>query len=203
MASYRKPLANFSTAKSVLILLAHRAAAELLHKQEKDRLRRSEEVYHTFIAQNSDGMWCLEFDRPIPTDLPPEEQLDLAYRRGYCSECNDAAARLLGLGRSREVVGRRIVDLLPQNVPIIRCAMLRLVRAGYRSTTTETSGVGPDGKFHVALGSHLGIVENGMLQRVWGITHDITEFNRGNATSGRLRKWKASEAGRRRRSRFQ
>ena len=176
MASYRKPLANFSTAKSVLIMLAHRAAAELLHKQEKDRLRRSEERYHTFIAQNSDGMWCLEFDRPIPTDLPPEEQLDLAYRRGYCSECNDAAARLLGLGRSREVVGRRIVDLLPQNVPIIRCAMLRLVRAGYRFTTTETSGVGPDGKFHVALGSHLGIVENGMLQRVWGITHDITEF---------------------------
>jgi signal transduction histidine kinase len=176
MASYRKPLANVSTAKSVLIMLAHRAAAELLHKQEKDRLLRSEERYHTFIAQNSDGMWCLEFDRPIPTDLPPEEQLDLAYRHGYCSECNDAAARLLGLGQSREVVSRRVVDLLPQKIPIIRRAILRLIRAGYRFTTSETSGIGPDGKFHVALGSHLGIVENGMLQRVWGVTHDITEF---------------------------
>jgi PAS domain S-box-containing protein len=176
MASYRAPVASFSTAQPVLEILAHRAAAELLHKQEKDRLRKSEERYRTFIAHNTDGMWCLEFDRPIPTNLPAEEQADLGYRHGYCSECNDAAARLLGLGHARQVVGRRLVDLLPERIPVMRGAILRLIRAGYRLTTSETSGVGPDGKFHVALGSHLGIVENGTLQRLWGVTHDITEF---------------------------
>ena len=175
MASYRKPLASLSMAKSVLLILAHRAAAELLHKQEKELLRRSEERYHTFIAQNSDGMWCVEFDRPIPTDLPNEEQHELIYRHGYCSECNDAAARLLGLGQSRQVVGRRIADFFTPADPV-GTAILSLIRAGYRFTTSETSGIGPDGNFHATLGSHLGIVENGMLQRLWGITHDITEF---------------------------
>ena len=175
IASYHAPVASFSIAKSVLESLANRAAAELLHKEEKDRLRKSEERYHTFIAQNSDGMWCLEFDRPIPTDLPAEEQRYLIYRHGYCSECNDAAARLLGLGHPRQVVGRRIADFLKPTDPV-GTAILSLIRSNYRFTTSETSGVGPDGKFHVALGSHLGIVENGMLQRVWGVTHDITEF---------------------------
>jgi two-component system cell cycle sensor histidine kinase/response regulator CckA len=175
MAMYSAPVASLGNAKSVLEILAHRAAAELLHKQETDRLYKSEERYQTFIAQNNDAMWCLEFDRPIPTDLPAAEQFDLAYRHGYCSECNDAGARFLGLGQSREVVGRRVVDLLPQGDPVAN-AIMRLIRAGYRFTTSETSGVGLDGKLHFALGSYLGIVQDGMLQRVWGVTHDITEF---------------------------
>ena len=175
MASYREPPANFRTATSVLVLLAHRAAAELLHKQEKEQLRKSQERYHTFIAQNSDGMWCVEFDRPIPTDLQAEQQLELIYRHGYCSECNAAAARLLGLDQSREAVGRRIAEFLTPGDPL-GTAILALIRTGYRFTSSETSGTGPDGKFHATLGSHLGIVENGMLQRVWGVTHDITEF---------------------------
>jgi signal transduction histidine kinase/CheY-like chemotaxis protein len=175
VAAYRAPVASLSGAKSVLEILAHRAAAELLHKQEKDRLLKSEERYHTFIAQNHDAMWCLEFDRPIPTDLPAQEQQDLTYRHGYCSECNDAAARLLGLDQSGQVVGRRVVDLLQPPTPV-SAGILDLIRAGYRFTASETSGVGPDGKIHFALGSHLGIVKNGELQRIWGVTHDITEF---------------------------
>ena len=177
MAIYRAPVASLSNAKSVLEILADRAAAELLHKQEVDRLYKSEERYQTFIAQNNDAMWCIEFDRPIPTDLAAEEQFDLAYRHGYCSECNEAGARFLGLGQSRKVVGRRIVDLLPERDPVAN-AILRLIRGGYRFTTSETSGVGPDDKLHFVLVSNLGIVENGLLQRVWGVTHDITEFKR-------------------------
>ena len=174
MASYRAPVASFSTAKPVLEILAHRAAAELLHKRETDRLRKSEERYQTFIAQNNDAMWCLEFDRPIPADLPAKEQADLAFRHGYCCECNEAAARFLGLSRS-EVIGRRVADLLPQTAPLTN-GILRLIRAGCRFTRGETSGVGPDGKLHFAVVSELGIVEDGTLQRVWGVTHDITEF---------------------------
>src|SRR5262249_33929769 len=79
VASYRAPVESLEAAKSVLEILGHRAAAELLHKQEKDQLRKSEERHQTFIAQNTDGMWCLEFERPIPTDVPAEEQLELIY----------------------------------------------------------------------------------------------------------------------------
>jgi hypothetical protein len=38
------------------------------------------------------------------------------------------------------------------------------------------AGIAPDGKRHFILLSQWGIVEDGMLQRIWGVTHDITEF---------------------------
>jgi PAS domain S-box-containing protein len=174
MAAYRAPVANFSAAKSILGILAQRAAAEVLHKQEKDRLRKSEERYQAFVSLNNDGMWCVEFDRPIPTNLPAEEQIDLAYRYGYCSECNDAAAKLLGRERTGDTVGRRIANVFPK--PVIRKAFLDLIHSAYRFTTTETAHFLPDGKRHFVLRSQWGVVEEGMLQRIWGVSHDITDF---------------------------
>jgi two-component system, cell cycle sensor histidine kinase and response regulator CckA len=176
MATYRAPLASLSTAKSVLEFFAPRAAAELLHKQEKDNLHKSEQRYRAFIALNADGMWCVEFDQPIPTELPVPEQFDLGYQYGYVSECNDALARLMGVDHARQVVGRRIVDLFPKTDPAIRGASLDLIRSHYRFTTKERAIIARDGKLHFVLRSQWGIVENGMLQRIWAVEHDITEF---------------------------
>lgn len=174
MAAYRSPVASFRTAKSILEVFAQRAAAELLHKREKEQLRKSEERYQAFIAKNHDGMWCIEFDQPIPVDLPAEEQLDLVYRHGYCSECNEAAAKFLGGVQARDAVNRPIADVFPRDA--ICKAHLDLIRSAYRFTTKETSSWLPDGKRHFVLRSQWGIVEDGLLRRVWGVTHDITEF---------------------------
>ncbi len=176
IATYRVPLASFSTAKTVLEVLAPRAAAELLHKQETDKLRKSEQRYRAFVALNADGMWCVEFDQPIPTQLSAEEQLDLHYQYGYVSECNDAMARLMGVDQSRQVVGRRIVEIFPKKDTILRELNLDLIRSGYRFTTKEKAGIAPDGNRHFLLLSQWGIVEDGMLQRIWGVTNDITDF---------------------------
>jgi two-component system cell cycle sensor histidine kinase/response regulator CckA len=173
MGTYCVIPADFSTAKSVLAIFAPRAAAELLHKQEKDKLRQR---HRAFVELNADGMWCVDFDQPIPTELPAEEQLDLAYQHAYYSECNDAAARLMGLDQCRQVVGRRFVELFPETHPAIRKATLDLIRSGYRFTTREMARLGPDGKRRFLLRSQWGIVENGRLQRVWGVAHDITDF---------------------------
>ena len=176
LAVYRVPPACFSSARSILEIFGHRAAAELLHKQEKDQLRKSEQRYHAFVALNEDGMWCAEFEPPIPTKLSADEQLDLAYRYGCLSECNDAAVRWLGLDQSLQIAGRRFVDLFPQKNPAVRKAIFDLIGSDYRFTTTETASVTPDGKHHFVLISHLGNVEDGMLQRIWAVTHDITAF---------------------------
>jgi PAS domain S-box-containing protein len=176
IATNRTPLANLNGAKSILEAFSNRAAAELRHKQEKDKLRKSEQRYRAFIALSNDGMWCAEFDEPISTELPPENQLDLAYQHGYFSECNDACARLMGLDQTRQVVGRRIVDFFPRTNPAVSKAAFDLIRPGYRFSTTETSGRAQDGKRYFVLRSQWGVVENRMLQRVWGVTHDITDF---------------------------
>ena len=166
--------ASCRTAQSTLKAFAHRTAADLLRKQEKDWLAKGEERYHAFVSRSEDGMWCVEFDRPIPTDLPPQEQLALAYRHSYFSECNDAATALMGAADRREVVGRRTVDVASRRV--VRKAFLDLIHSDYRFTTSETAKLLPDGRWHIVLRTQLGIVENGMLWRVWGVTRDITDF---------------------------
>src|SRR5215471_12654818 len=152
----------------------HRTVADLLHEQEKDWLAKAAERYHAFVSRSEDGLWCVEFDQPIPTDLPPEKQLALAYRHSYYSECNDAAAKLLGGCDSGAVVGRHTVDVSSKKV--VRKAFLELIHSAYRFTTSEAEKRSPDGGRHFVLLSQLGIVKNGMLWRVWGVTRDITEF---------------------------
>ena len=66
LAAYRLPVASFRTAQSILDVFAPRAATELLHKHEKDRLRKSEERYDAFVSRSEVGMWCVDFDRPFP-----------------------------------------------------------------------------------------------------------------------------------------
>src|SRR4030095_8740513 len=147
-------------AQSTLEAFPHRTADDPLHKQEKDWLSKGEERYHAFVSRSEDGMWCVEFDQPIPTDLPPEEQLALVYRHSYYSECNDAAATLLGPGDRGGVVGRHTVDVSSKSVG--RKAFLELIHSAYRFTTSETAKLLPDGRCHIVLLSQLGIVENGM-----------------------------------------
>jgi PAS domain S-box-containing protein len=64
----------------------------------------------------------------------------------------------------------------PISNPSIYQANVEAIRAGYRFTTVKTSPIGCDGKQHYTLRSQWGIVEDGMLQRIWGTNRDITDL---------------------------
>ncbi len=176
MAVYRKAVTSLGVAKSILEVFAPRAAAELERKQEFERLRESEQRYRVFVLLNTDAMWRIEFEQPISTKLPEEQQIEQIYRYGYLAECNDAAARYYGLEKASQLTGWRVNDLAPISNPSIHQANLEAIRAGYRFTTVKTSPIGCDGKQHYALRSQWGIVEDGMLQRIWGTNRDITDL---------------------------
>jgi len=166
--------ASCRATQSILKSFAHRTADDLLHSQEKEWLARGEERYHAFVSQSEDGMCCVEFDRPVPTGLSAKEQLALVYRHSYYSECNDAAAKMLGPGDRGKVVGRHTVEVSSKKV--VRKAFLELIHSAYRSTTSETAKLLSDRRCHFVLLNQLGIVENGLLLRIWCVTHDITDF---------------------------
>jgi PAS domain S-box-containing protein len=176
MAVYRKSVASLRDAKSILDIFAPRAAAELERKQDEERLRESEQRYRAFVSLNSDAMWRIEFEKPIPVALPEEQQIDQIYQYGYLAECNDALARQFGLEKAAQLTGWRISDLAPITNSTVREAALHAIRSGYHFTTVETAPEAPDGSKRHMLRSQWGIVENGMLLRAWGTSRDITDL---------------------------
>jgi PAS domain S-box-containing protein len=176
MSVYRRSIRSTDAPKAILEMFASRAAAELERKREEELLRQSEERYRAFIALNANAMWRIEFDQPISTALPEQEQMERIYRDGYVAECNDALAHLAGFERAEQVNGRRVHDLASLSNPIVRNAILLAIRTRYRFTTVETSPVGRDGRHRYVLRSQWGIVEDGTLRRIWVSNRDITDL---------------------------
>ena len=181
-AVYTRPLGNLQFAKSILEIFSPRAAAELERKQADEALRESEQRHRAFIAQSPDAMWRIEFEVPIATALPAEQQIDKMYQYGYLAECNDTTARLFGLETAEQLIGARFGDLEPPSSPRFREDLESAVRSEYRYTTIETGRLDQAGTRRHLLRSHWGIVEAGLLQRIWGTSRDITELRRAEMT---------------------
>ena len=176
MVCYRRPMMSFRIIKQVLTIFSHRAAAELRRKRHEEELEQSEQRHRAFIASSADAMWRIEFDHSIPIDLPEEEQLFQIYNDGYLAECNDALARLCGFEKAEQLIGAKVREIAAESDKTVRQANLLAIRSGFAYTTVEIGPVNRGGVERHLLRSQWGIVEEGKLQRVWGISRDITQL---------------------------
>lgn len=141
-------------------------------------LARSDERYRSFIQRSTEGIWRLELSAPVPIDLPEEEQIARFYRDGYLAECNDAMARMYGYREARELVGRRLDELLVPTDPANQEYLLAFVRSGYRVTDGESHERDRDGNIKYFLNNLIGIVEHDQILRAWGTQRDVSESRR-------------------------
>jgi PAS domain S-box-containing protein len=176
MVAYREAARDLDLVQALLEIFAPRASAELARQQKDEQLRESEQRYRAFIELNTDGLWRVEFEQPIPTDLPEQEQIDRIYQYGYIAECNSSLARLLGYTKPEQLVGSPIDLVVKRSNTSMEQALLTAIRSEYRFTTVETMPVDRHGKGRYMLRSQWGIVDRGMLLRLWGSTRDITEL---------------------------
>ena len=175
MALFRRPLDNARLPKSMLEKFGPRAAAELHRKQSEAALRESEQRYHAFVDQNTDGMWRIEFENPISIELSEDEQIANIYDCGYLAECNDAMARLLGYEGASQLIGAGFEELARHADPHLREDLRSAIRSGYRFHSVETKPVDSNGHAKQFLRTQWCVIENGKLQRIWGTIRDITE----------------------------
>jgi PAS domain S-box-containing protein len=147
-------------------------------KTTEQALRASDERYRAFVAASTEGVYRLEFDPPVDTTLPVEEQIDAAYRAGRFAECNDAFARMYGYDRADELVGLGMDAMLPADDPAARGYLRGVMANGYRADDAESAERDRAGNAVYFANALAGVVEGGRLVRVWGTQRDVTARRR-------------------------
>ena len=155
-----------------VVTVAHDVTGQ---RQAEVHLRESETLYRSFVEHSIEGIWKLSARRPLRTDLPVEEQVAALAHALVVEECNEAAARIYGIGSRKELVGTELGDYLPPDDQE-RNAMLRsFVEAGYRLDAVEVKTVDRHGQVRYVVHTLVGAVADGLLQHVWGNIAEITQ----------------------------
>ena len=158
--------------------ITERKRAECSLRRTTQALQASDERYRTFVAQSTEGIWRLEVEPPIDTRLPEDAQVEALVDRALVAETNEMMARMTGFSSVRELLGttlRRMMSLLTQDAAYTDKVVRPFIRNGYRLENAETRQVGRDGEPRVRLANLVGVVERGLLVRVWGTQRDVTE----------------------------
>ncbi len=144
-------------------------------RQAESALRQSEERYRMFIAQSSEGIWRFEMGNPIPVNqISPEEQIELIYQNAYLAEANDAMAQQYGFEYAEELIGKRIGEFLKRENPASESHLRSLIDSNYHLSDSETVENDNIGEQKYFLNNVIGIIEDGLLVRIWGMQRDIT-----------------------------
>jgi PAS domain S-box-containing protein len=145
-------------------------------KNAEDLVRASEERYRSFVQYTSEGVYLLMLDDPIDVSMPIDTQIDALYDRAYVAECNDAFAKMYGLKSGSELMNKTLIEFHGgKDHPVNRAEVRKFVESGYNVVDEETKETGTDGVMRWFSNATVGIVENGMLIRMWGTQTDITD----------------------------
>jgi two-component system CheB/CheR fusion protein len=143
-------------------------------RRSEEMIRQSNTRYETFIAQSTEGICRFEMQKPLPVKGTPIEQVEHLYKNAQLAECNDAMARMYGHPRAADVLGASLEDLLPSGREN-REYLQKFIRAGYLLSNEEISSRDAEGNINYYISNLIGIVEEGVLKRMWAMQRDITE----------------------------
>ena len=137
-------------------------------------LQKSEERYRNFLHLSSEAIWRYDFDQPLPTHLPVDEQVKWGYANAYLAECNDAMAKMYGFDSNTEILGARLNDILPEVNPESLEFLRSIIENSYRLNDIESIEVDRFGNRKIYLNNMVGVIKEGELHHLWGTQRDIT-----------------------------
>jgi PAS domain S-box-containing protein len=144
-------------------------------KKAEESLRKSQQNYKAFIENSSEGIWVVELDMPLSTAIPEEEQIKLLCTHSILVECNNAMARMYGYTSADEIKGLSFGEFLDRADTDTNEFFRAFIHSEYHLEDKESHEVDKDGNSKFFLNNILGMVENGILVKVWGSQRDITE----------------------------
>ncbi len=150
-------------------------ATDVTERRQLEQERaESVQRYESFVQQSSEAIWRIEYEPPVPVDLPPREFGDACYARGFVREANTTAAEFLRVPLDR-LIGCRYEDHVDRYHPSNRESDRRWYQARFQLKDFVTVVTDGRGEKRVLLSNTVGIVEKGCLARTWTAQQDITE----------------------------
>ena len=142
----------------------------------EEELKDVKEKYFSFIQHSGEGTSIIEFDEPISTTTPINEQIKCIYKYGYIARSNDKLAQMYGFSRGKEITGLRILDFHGSDVNPKNLEFLRSwIRADYKIMNAESEEIDRNGNHLYFSNNNIGIIEDGFLIRIWGSQLNITD----------------------------
>jgi len=139
----------------------------------EEGFRQSEARYRAFVATSAEGIFRIELTPPMPVTLGREEQISRIIRNGRIAECNDEAARIMGVAAAGEAEGLSLAEFGFDRTALSTIG--NFVDRGYQTRDQELQLTSADGQSRWVSLSAVGHVERDQLVRIWGTQRDITE----------------------------
>jgi PAS domain S-box-containing protein len=121
------------------------------------------------------AIWCMDLKIPVSVSSSEDDLLAHCRQHAVLSECNDNMARMYGYDKAGEMIGATIEELMDLEDPARVNYLKSFFRDGFRTTDMETKEFNRYGTTKYFLNNMVGVVENGLLKRIWGTQQDITE----------------------------
>ena len=143
-------------------------------RKAQELLRLSERRYQSFIENSSEGIFLIEYPKPISVDQQPDAIVKEMWETGYIGECNLVLAKMRGYREPSEMVGRHTQEFR-QGTAEEWAQEIVFIRSGFRIAGEERNvRITKDGTSRWFSYSATGIVEDGRLLRIWGTVSDVT-----------------------------
>ena len=155
-------------------------AARDITEQKKiaQNIEESEQRYKMFVQQSTEGIWRIELDQAISINTPVDEMVNYCLKNAYVAECNDAFAKMYGFEKSEDVIGIRLIQLMPEDNPANVGYLYKFFSNNFKVVEEVSYEYDKDGNQLVFINHMQGIVENGFIKRAWGIQREITSQKR-------------------------
>ncbi len=138
------------------------------------KTKRADNYYPEFIAQNSDGIYRIEFVEPIALDADTARQCETFYRFGSIAGFNDSFAKNLELFMGKVFADTNLSELKTLFDSLNVANIRNFFEANCKPDDFESCQTDQQGQPIYFLNNLLGVIENGYLVCVWGKLRDIT-----------------------------
>ncbi len=160
-----------------LQIISENVSSVILRKEAEEQIKINEDKYRNYIQTSSEGIYRIEFNSPISTDLPIDKQLELLCKDSFIAECNDAFAHMYGYRSIDDFKNKSLSDIYSeadkeQNYN----ANYEFIKAGYRITNASTVEINSDKEELHILTNAVGIIKENKLISVWGSQRDVTKL---------------------------